>query len=86
MASLKFSTAAAAGDEVDTQVVSEVDTVAGVEAVLGAISAVVADAVAVETSGVGAAVSAALPVEENRHRVDQHFLQNDQHFWGTLIV
>ena len=85
MASLKFSTAAAAGDEVDTQVVSEVDTVAGVEAVLGAISAVVADAVAVETSGVGAAVSAALLVE-NRYRVDQHFLQNDQHFWGTLIV
>lgn len=80
MASLKFSTTAAAEDEVDTQVVSEVDTVAGVEAVLGAISAVVADAVAVETSGVGAAVSAALPVEENRHRVDQHFLQNDQHF------
>jgi hypothetical protein len=80
MASLKFSITAAAEDEVDTQVVSEVDTVAGVEAVLGAISVVVADAVAVETSGVGAAVSAALPVEENRHRVDQHFLQNDQHF------
>ena len=61
MASLKFSITAAAEDEVDTQVVSEVDTVAGVEAVLGAISVVVADAVAGETSGVGASGSRAVP-------------------------
>jgi hypothetical protein len=75
-----------AGDEVATQVVSGVDTVAGVEAVLGAISVVVADAVAVETSGVGAAVSAALLVEENLHKIDQHFLQNGLHIEGRLTA
>lgn len=63
-----------------TQVVSEADTAAGAEAVLGASSAVVAVA-AVESSGVGVAVSAALLVE-NLRRVDELFLQNDSHIWG----
>ena len=84
-ASPKFSTTVAVGDEVATKVVSEVDTAAGAEAVLGAISAVV-DAAAVETSGVGAAVSAALLEEENRHKDDQHFLQNDLHIWGRWVT
>lgn len=70
----------AVGDVVVTQVVSEADTVAGAEAVLGASSAVVAVA-AVESSGVGVAVSAALLVE-NLRRVDELFLQNDSHIWG----
>jgi hypothetical protein len=52
-----------------TQVASEVDTVAGAEAVLAAITAVV-DAAVVESSGVGVAVSAALLEEENRHKFD----------------
>jgi len=60
-----------------TQVVSEVDTVAGAEAALGASSAVV-DVAAVGSSGEGVAVSAALLVE-NRHKVDKLFLQNDLH-------
>jgi len=70
----------AVGDVVVTQVVSEADTAAGAEAVLGASSAVVAVA-AVESSGVGVAVSAALLVE-NLRRVDELFLQNDSHIWG----
>ena len=77
MASPRFTTTVAAGDVVVTQVVSEADTAAGAEAVLGASSAVVAVA-AVESSGVGVAVSAALLVE-NRHKVDKTFLQNDPH-------
>jgi hypothetical protein len=74
-----------AGDEVATQVVSGVDTVAGAEVVLGEISAVV-DVAAVENSGVGAAVSAALLVEENLHKIDQHFLQNGLHIEGRLTA
>ena len=74
----------AAGDAVVTQVVSEADTVAGAEAVLGASSAVVAVA-AVESSGVGVAVSAALLVE-NPRKVDETFLQNDSHIWGRLVA
>lgn len=70
----------AVGDVVVTQVVNEADTAAGAEAVLGASSAVVAVA-AVESSGVGVAVSAALLVE-NLRRVDELFLQNDSHIWG----
>ena len=77
MASPRFTTTVAAGDVVVTQVVSEADTVAGAEAVLGASSAVV-DVAAVESSGVGVAVSAALLVE-NRRKVDKTFLQNDPH-------
>jgi hypothetical protein len=73
MASLRSTTIAAAGDEVVTQVVSEVvsevDTVVGAEAVLAAITVVV-DVAAVESSGVGVAVSAAPPEEENRHKFD----------------
>lgn len=80
MASPRFTTTVAVGDVVVTQVVSEADTVAGAEAVLGASSAVV-DVAAVESSGVGVAVSAALLVE-NLRRVDELFLQNDSHIWG----
>jgi hypothetical protein len=76
MVSPRFTTTAVAGDAVVTQVVSEVDTGAGAEAALGANSAVV-DAVAVESSGVGAAVSVVLLVVENRRKVDEPFLQND---------
>ena len=67
-----------------TQVVSEADTVAGAEAALGASSAVV-DVAAVENSGVGVAVSAALLVE-NPRKVDEIFLQNDSHIWGRLVA
>jgi hypothetical protein len=81
MVSPRFTTTAVAGDAVVTQVVSEVDTGAGAEAVLEANSAVV-DAVAVESSGVGAAVSVVLLVVENLHRVDEPFLQNDLHILG----